>query len=291
MTTKKLNIIGCGQAAGSLARLWVETDAVRIGCVMNQSETSSRRAIDRLGAGKASSSLTDMGPADVWLIGTNDDQVERVAMAMQSRGEELGGSLVFHLAGRFGLEVLESLDDGQTLLAAMHPVRSLTTAGLTLNDFAGTACVAEGTPPALAALQPLVDSIGGRWLPVASIDRGLYHASVSIISNVTKAVAWKAQKWQKKAGLPEETAAAVTHQLLASTVDDLFRSGARQSITGPVVRGDTSTIKAHIEALSANHPEDLVVYRVLAHTVLELAQERGDLDEKTLRRFEDLFET
>lgn len=291
MMTKMLNIIGCGQAAGSLARLWVQTDAVRIGSVMNRSEASSRRAIDRIGAGKAASSLTEMVPADIWLIGTNDDQVERVAMALQSRGEALGGSLVFHLAGRFGLEVLAPLDDGRTLLAAMHPVRSLTMSGLTLEDFAGTACLAEGPPNALAALQPLVNSIGGTWLPVASIDRGLYHASVSIISNITKAVAWKAQKWQRKAGLPEETAAAVTHQLLASTMDDLFRSGARQSITGPVVRGDTSTIEAHIEALSANHPEDLIVYRVLAHTVLDLAQARGDLDEKTLRRFEELFET
>ena len=138
-------------------------------------------------------------------------------------------------------------------------------------------------------LEPLLSSIGGTWLPVATIDRGLYHASVSVISNITKAVAWKAQKWQRKAGLPEKTAAAVTHQLLNSTMEDLFRSGAKQSITGPVVRGDTSTIEAHIEAIRSTHPEDVEVYRVLARTVLELAQERGDLDEETWRRFKDLL--
>ncbi len=132
-------------------------------------------------------------------------------------------------------------------------------------------------------------SIGGTWLPVQAIDRGLYHASVSIISNITKAVAWKAQKWQRKAGLPEETARTVTHQLLQSTMEDLFRSGARQSITGPVVRGDTSTIAAHIEAIRASHPDDVEIYRVLARTVLELAQERGDLDETTLDRFKELL--
>jgi predicted short-subunit dehydrogenase-like oxidoreductase (DUF2520 family) len=115
--------------------------------------------------------------------------------------------------------------------------------------------------------------------------------SVSIISNITKAVAWKAQKWQHKAGLSEETAAAVTHQLLQSTMEDLFRSGARQSITGPVVRGDTRTVEAHLQALGSTHPEDVEVYRVLARTVLELAQERGDLDENTLRRFEVLLKS
>lgn len=286
---KSINIIGCGQAAGSLARLWVQAGTVSIGGILNRSDESTRSAVRRVGAGTAVSSIAEMGQADYWLIGTTDSQVQPVATALHSSGLNLEGALVFHLAGRFGLDVLAPLDDRNTLLAALHPVRSLTSSGLSIEGFTGTACLAEGADQALAALQPLVTSIGGTWLPVAEIDRGLYHASVSIISNITKAVAWKAQKWQQKAGLPEAIAAAVTYQLLASTMEDLFRSGARQSITGPVVRGDTSTIEAHIEAIRASHPEDVEVYCVLARTVLELAQDRGDLDESTLRRFEALF--
>jgi predicted short-subunit dehydrogenase-like oxidoreductase (DUF2520 family) len=72
-------------------------------------------------------------------------------------------------------------------------------------------------------------------------------------------------------------------------MEDLFRSGAKKSISGPVVRGDTSTIEAHLEAVRSTHPEDVEVYRVLARTVLDLAQERGDLDEETWRQFEDLL--
>jgi predicted short-subunit dehydrogenase-like oxidoreductase (DUF2520 family) len=102
-------------------------------------------------------------------------------------------------------------------------------------------------------------------------------------------VAWKAQTWLEHAGLPAATSAAVTHQLLQSTLADLFRSGARQSITGPMVRGDTRTIEAHLAALRATHPRDIEVYRVLARTVLDLARERGDLDDTTLQRFETLL--
>jgi len=256
---------------------------------MNRSLSSSRQAVEKIGAGRPVGVLDEMDPAEFWLIGTSDDQVESVALALASREQVLTGSLIFHLAGRFGLDVLKPLNTGAVLLAALHPVRSLTDSALSLDEFSGTACVAEGSDAALNALKPLVTSIRGTWLPVASIDRGLYHASVSIISNITKAVAWKAQKWQRTAGLPEETAKAVTHQLLQSTMVDLFRSGARQSITGPVVRGDTSTIAAHIDAIRATHPEDVEVYRVLARTVLDLAQERGDLDENTMRQFEYLL--
>ena len=284
-----LNVIGCGQAAGSLVRLWLEAGIVRVGMVLNRSLESSERAVRRIAAGTAASDLAGMGPADFWLIGSGDDQIAVVAKALADTDIDLKDSLVFHLAGRFGLQVLAPLSGRGALRAALHPVRSLTLAPLTIADFSGTACVAEGSVEALARLAPLVKAIGGTWLPVRDIDRGLYHAAVSIVSNVTKGVAWKAQNWLQHAGLPEATASTVTHQLLSTTMEDLFRSGARQTITGPVVRGDTRTIEAHLAALRAAYPADIDVYRVLARTVLELAQERGDLEPATLARFDDLL--
>lgn len=285
----RLNIIGCGRAASSLARLWVQAGTLTIGELMNRSEGSTARAVRGLGAGRPARSVAAMQPADYWLIGTGDNQIGRVATELAASGVKPGDALVFHLAGRFGLDVLAPLAGQDACLAALHPVRSLTHDHLSLADFAGTACVAEGSTEALARLEPLVRSIGGRWLPVHDIDRGLYHAAVSIVSNVTKAVAWKAQNWLEHAGLAETTAAAVTHELLGSTVEDLARSGARQSITGPIVRGDTRTIEAHLQALRAAYPSDIDVYRILARTVVELALDRGDLDEETLARFRDLL--
>jgi predicted short-subunit dehydrogenase-like oxidoreductase (DUF2520 family) len=285
----RLNIIGCGRAAGSLARLWLQADALSIGDVLNRSPSSGARAVRNIGAGQVAESVDTMQSADCWLIGTGDDQIDRTATALAESREDLSGALVFHLAGRFGLDVLAPLAGRGARLAALHPVRSLTDDRLTLAEFAGTACVAEGSGEALGRLEPLVRSIGGLWLPVRDIQRGLYHAAVSIVSNVTKAVAWKAQNWLEHAGLPETTSAAVTHQLLGSTVEDLARAGAKRSITGPVVRGDSRTIEAHLDALKSAYPDDVDVYRILAVTVLELAQDRGDLDAETLRRFETLL--
>lgn len=285
----RLNIVGCGRAAGSLARLWLQAGAVAIGGILNRSRSSSEAAVRALGAGKAPDGIADMPAADYWLIGTGDDQIADVAAAVGAVRRDLRGVLVFHLAGRFGLDPLQVLAGEGALLAALHPVRSLTHDRLSLDDFAGTACIVEGPEPARGRLEPLVRSIGGLWLPVRNIDRGLYHAAVAIVSNVTKGVAWKAEKWLQHAGLPEATSRAVTHQLLASTVDDLARTGARHSITGPVVRGDTRTVEAHLQALQTSYPNDMEVYRVLARTVFELARERGDLDAATLRRFEVLL--
>ena len=286
---ERINIIGCGRAASSLGRLWQDIGKVQIGGILNRSEASAERAVKAVGAGQALNTYQQFEPARYWLIGTSDGQIEAAARALSLACPDMTGSTVFHLCGRHSVNILTPLQDKGSQIAAVHPVRSLTDKRLSLEGFAGTACVAEGNIPALHAVQGLFEAIGGIWMPVRNIDRGLYHAAVSIISNVTKAVAWKAQNWLVDSGLDENMAADVTHKLLTSTREDVSRSGAKQSITGPVVRGDTSTVEAHLHSLKKVHPEDVEVYRVLALTVLDLARERGDLDAQILQRFELLL--
>ena len=67
----RINIIGCGRAAGSLARLWVQANSLGIGDVINRSEASTREAVRKIGAGNGVKSISEMETADFWLIGTS----------------------------------------------------------------------------------------------------------------------------------------------------------------------------------------------------------------------------
>ncbi len=284
-----INIIGCGRAAGSLASLWRQTGLVNIGGVFNRSLASSRKAVEALGAGTAIADLRQFEAADFWLIGTSDEQIAVTALKLREAREGCRSSIFFHLCGRYGTDILAPLAASGHRIAAVHPVRSLTHEQILLADFKGTAIIAEGQDSTLNALETLFVSIGGVFFPVKNIDRGLYHAALSIVSNVTKGVTWKAQNWLEGAGVPQEIAADLVQTLLSITVDDIARSGAKHSITGPIVRGDTSTVEAHLRALEEGHPADVDVYRVLARTIFELALERGDLDEASLKRLDFLL--
>ena len=83
---------------------------LRVGAIaQSQSARVSERAVRQLGAGAAAESVGEMQAAECWLIGTGDDQVHTVARALAEARPDLDGALVFHLAGRFGLEVLAPL--------------------------------------------------------------------------------------------------------------------------------------------------------------------------------------
>ena len=109
--TSRINIIGCGRAAGSLARLWLQAGSVTIGDVLNRQEVSTREAVRKTGAGNAVMGIEEMKPADFWLIGTHDSQIADIVQSIAGVHPDLNGSLVFHLAGRFGLGVLKPLEE------------------------------------------------------------------------------------------------------------------------------------------------------------------------------------
>jgi predicted short-subunit dehydrogenase-like oxidoreductase (DUF2520 family) len=285
----KLNIIGCGRAGGTVAAALMRSGGIEVGQILNRSPESAGRAVAALGAGAPIESWSGFADADLWLISTSDDEIEAAARNLAAHVSDLHDRTVFHLSGRFGPEALEPVTRSGAETASVHPVRSMPRLTTDTNAFRGTACIAEGTAKALKTLRGPFTAAGAEWREVEGLDRGLYHAALAIISNVTKGVIWKAQKWLEAAGLDPETSALASHSLLSITTQDVFRDGARHSITGPVVRGDTRTVEAHLEALEAVGSHDAAVYRILARTVLDLANERGDLDDAVLARFEALL--
>ncbi len=265
------------------------TGLVQPGQVLNRSLASAEQAVAALRAGQPIDDPVAFSPADLWLVATSDGAIEPAALALSESGVSLVGAVVFHLSGRFGPNVLNPLASAGAETASVHPVRSMPELLTDSEQFRGTICVAEGTRRALDRLSGIFAVAGAGWHEVESLERGLYHAALAIISNVTKGVIWKAQKWLEVAGLDPDSAAQVSHSLLSITTDDVFRAGVRHTITGPVVRGDTSTVEAHLESVGRVGRHDAEVYRILAQTVLDLANERGDLDDEVLRRFEILL--
>ncbi|MDT8320991.1 MAG: hypothetical protein RQ826_10750, partial [Xanthomonadales bacterium] len=86
LAVERLNIIGCGQAASSLAKLWVELGLPAIGQLLNRTPQSTAAAVRELRSGEPAASIGQMEPADGWLIGTPDKQIAGVAEELAAAG-------------------------------------------------------------------------------------------------------------------------------------------------------------------------------------------------------------
>ena len=68
--------------------------------------------------------------------------------------------------------------------------------------------------------------------------------------------------------------------LMRGTLENMADQGPEKALTGPLVRGDVSTVQKHLQSLS---PDEAELYRVLGQAVLRLT----GLDSETSHRLEN----
>jgi len=151
---------------------------------------------------------------------------------------------------------------GATTLAALapherrfsvHPLMTFTRArGAEQMDGASAAITGESAD-ALARAEWLARLLGLNPFELADAARPLYHAGASMASNFIVTLYRLGSRAFDIAGVPPEALIP----LMRRTIDNGFE------LTGPISRGDWSTIEAHIAALERHLPDVVPLYRAL----------------------------
>ena len=160
------------------------------------------------------------------------------------------GPWVAHVSGATQLAAL----DPHQRRFSVHPLQTLTRdRGADQLDGAWAAISAE-TEDALDRARWLAETLGMRPFEVADADRALYHAAAVIGGNYIVTLHEVAGRLLEEVGAPPEAIVP----LMTRTIENGF------DLTGPIARGDWSTIGAHLAALEERAPEVVPLYRALA---------------------------
>jgi predicted short-subunit dehydrogenase-like oxidoreductase (DUF2520 family) len=188
--------------------------------------------------------VEDVDRASLVLVCVPDRAIADVAASVPA------GPWVAHVSGATPLSHLEP----HTARFSMHPLQTLTRArGPEQLDGAWAAITAE-TDDARAAGRALAAVLGLRPFDLADDRRALYHAGASIASNFLVTLYRAAARAVEAAGAPAEALIP----LMQRTIDNHF------DLTGPIARGDWSTVDAHLAALHRELPDLEPLYRALA---------------------------
>ena len=247
-------VIGAGRVGCSIARALAARDH-RIVAVSVAQQSSAQRVLEVLGKVPIADPEDASLGATVVVLAVPDDALAQTAQRVSKGLRE--GAVVVHTSGISGTDVLAACGPN---VAAIHPAQTIPepTTGLTDVYFAITA------PESMREWSWwFVGELGGLPIDVREDERALYHAALSIASNFTVALAGDAADLL---GKPEALA-----PLIRQTVDNVIRLGADAALTGPIVRGDAGTVRAHIAALTAKAPHLLEAYIANARRTLDRA--------------------
>ncbi len=293
MPIPRINIIGSGKLGRTLIRLFADHQVAEIGDVFNRSSAHSLAAIEFCHGGRLCESIDDMRAADIYLIATPDDAIAEIAATLAKNGAQLSwaNTVVFHASGLHNSVLLKALKDKGAAVASAHPAHSFANPEQSLLSYRGTTCTLEGDPLATDQLSHLFAEIGSTVIPIQASGKALYHTATVFGSNYLVALQQAALNILEQAGISTPHAKQILQRLMAQSLQNLENLGPVEALTGPIARGDTHTLSAHLDAITNQSPQHQILYEELGKVALQLARQQGRLDDVSLAAMANLFRT
>ena len=270
-----LSIVGAGRVASALGRVLTESAQLQIRDLLGRSARTAQAAVDFIGAGHPVTSFGAMQPADLFLLAVPDDQIANCCSQLAASGVIRAGAVVFHCSGALSAAVLAPARDSGASVASVHPIRSFADPAAVAADFAGTCCGIEDDGAATRRLRMLFETAGARVIPIDAAHKTLYHAAAVFASNYVVTLIDVAMQTYAQAGVASADALQMIAPLLRETAENVFRLGPEAALTGPVARGDNSTVSRQQAALLACHPAHAALYAQLAEATAALAARKN----------------
>jgi predicted short-subunit dehydrogenase-like oxidoreductase (DUF2520 family) len=187
--------------------------------------------------------------ADVVLLCVPDQEIRAAAQALTP----LNAQFVGHCSGATTLEPLAGHE-----AFSLHPL--MTVPENAAAPFAGAGCaIAGSSPAALRVAEDLATTLDMRPVHVADEDRAAYHAAASIAANFLVTLEGAAERLAATAGVPRE----LLVPLARAALENWAANGAELALTGPVARGDETTIARQREAIEQRAPDLLEAFDAL----------------------------
>jgi predicted short-subunit dehydrogenase-like oxidoreductase (DUF2520 family) len=184
--------------------------------------------------------------AELVILAVPDAAIAEVAAHVEP------GPWIAHVSGATPLSVLDPHAPARRF--SVHPLQTLSLErGPEQLDGAWAALGAE-TPEARDAARWLAATLGLRPFEIAEADRVLYHAGAVIAGNFLVTLYRAASRLMAETGAPPEALVP----LMQRTIENGF------ALTGPIARGDWTTVEAHLRALEERAPDLAPLYRALA---------------------------
>ena len=269
----RIGVVGAGRVGAVLAAALREAGH-EIAAVAGESH-ASRTRIDTLLHGVRVDKPTAVSRAcDLLLLTVPDDMLSNVVTMLAASGAIREGQYVVHTSGKHGLAVLQPAADAGAHVLAMHPAMTFTGTHVDLARLAGCVYGVTANPDTEDLAAKLVADLRGRLLRVAEDRRALYHAGLAHGANHLVTLVSQAMDLLRDSGADDP--AATLRPLLTAALDNALEYGSA-ALTGPIVRGDVETVRAHLRDIAANRPATLESYVAMARATANQAVVDGRL--------------
>jgi predicted short-subunit dehydrogenase-like oxidoreductase (DUF2520 family) len=267
----RIGIAGTGRAAQSIGRA-LRDRGFPVAAVAGRDPGRTQTAAEFIDT--AAVKLSDLPlHAGRFVIAVSDGAIEDVAALLAQNGAKEGAAL--HTCGARGPDALAALAASGVSCGTLHPFQTLANPEQGAAALAGSAFAIDGEGEALEWAGEIVTALDGIALRIAPEARRIYHAAGVMASNYVAALLDASLILLMQAGVGEREALKALEPIVCTGVKTVFAGGPLEALTGPISRGDATTVEAHLQALACAPTSVCRLYRAAGLHALDMAVRRG----------------
>ncbi len=295
MATKTVAIIGAGRV-GSAVGFLLHKAGYSVTGVAARTPASAEKAASFIGAGiPTADAVKAASQADIVFITTPDRVIKSICDALAAGGAVKAGSIVVHTSGAHTLDLLDAGKAFGAFRAVIHPLQSLASREEGVRNLPGSYFRIEADPDALEGARAVVKALGGIELSMPKWQSGsesaaLYHAGAVAVSNYFVALIDYGLKFYEALGAGKKEALTAVLPLIKGTLHNIETLGIPDALTGPIMRGDSETVRDHLSAMQKRTPDLIRLYKDLARQTISVARDKGTIDQKKAEELLKLVE-
>jgi predicted short-subunit dehydrogenase-like oxidoreductase (DUF2520 family) len=269
----RIGVVGAGRVGAVLAAA-LRSAGHEISAVAGESAASRTRIETLLPGVRIDKPTAVSRSCDLLLLTVPDDMLANVVAMLSASGAIRPGQWVVHTSGKHGLAVLEPAAELGAQVLAMHPAMTFTGTDVDLGRLPGCVYGVTATGATRGLAERLVADLGGSVAWVEEDKRTLYHAGLAHGANHLVTLVSQAMDLLSASGATDP--ASTLRPLLTAALDNVLSYGDA-ALTGPIVRGDVETVRAHLADIAATQPATLESYVAMARATANRAVADGRL--------------
>lgn len=257
----KIAFIGAGKAGCSLAEYFKACGEIIVGFYSPNTTVT--------GFNMYNSADSAAKECELLIISVNDDSIADVWSCLDR--SSLKGKTVCHLSGSLTSDILN--DHAGVNVCSMHPLLAFSSRQTEFKYIKNAFFTLEGDELATNLTAELLERCGNEYKVIKADSKAAYHAAACFVSNFMTAVCAEGfDILKEECGFTDSEALKAMRPLIEINAANVCRKGVKQSLTGPVSRGDVGTVKKHLKALTGRKQE---IYKLLSSV---LAEESGHIE-------------
>lgn len=269
----KIGFIGAGKAGCSLGKYFSgkATQAnIQVSGYYSLIEEEARWAAE-FTCSTCFGSIEDViAASDILILSTPDGAIKNVWETIKK--DNIKGKVFCHLSGSLSSDVFSGIEEYGAYPISIHPMFAFSDKESVYTQLKDVRFTLEGEVYAVSLWKSIFAKLGNEAIEISKDVKPKYHVAASILSNHVVAVLNVGYHLLAECGFSDIEARQFSKMLVTNNLEHVIDTGCVSALTGPIERGDTETVKKHLEVMD-KETKDL--YRVCGLELVRIAKTKN----------------